>query len=251
MPGAAAVTGTGVLVTGGYGSIGRATLARLAALRVELIAVDQMPLPSDVAALVRREITVDLLDDAEVARCLGRDVPPLNHVIGIAGGGDVEELSQSDPATESLEIFSRVVTHNLHVAFITVRNCVPLLRRATGDRSITLVGSINGYGGYGAPGYSAAKAGVSGLVGTLATPLGAEGIRINCLAPGTVDTENLRLLAERRGVELDLDAVAERAPLRRVLTPDDVARSLVAIALDMPGLTGATVVLDNGQTLIR
>ena len=49
----------------------------------------------------------------------------------------------------------------------------------------------------------------------------------------------------------DLTAVAERAPLRRVLTPADVASSLTAMALDMPGLTGETVVLDNGQTLIR
>jgi NAD(P)-dependent dehydrogenase (short-subunit alcohol dehydrogenase family) len=241
-----------VLVTGASGDIGRHTVALLAGRGAEVITMDRAPLPSDMAVLVRQEITVDLTDDPNVARHLAsEDMPAVHHVIGIAGGGDLDELSQHDPATESIDIFSRVVANNLHLAFMTVRNTVPLLRRQSGERSITLVGSINAYGGYSAPGYSAAKAGLSGLVAALATPLGADGIRINCLALGTVDTANLRYLAEARGLRHDLGVVAEKAPLRRVLTPDDVARSLSAMALDMPGLTGTTIVLDNGQTLIR
>jgi NAD(P)-dependent dehydrogenase (short-subunit alcohol dehydrogenase family) len=252
MPEPGTDVGPAVLVTGAFGDIGRQTVAVLAARGAHVIAMDRRPLPGDVAAVVCHEITVDLTDDADVARRLdAADLPGVRHVIAIAGGGDVDELSQPDPATESLDIFSRVVENNLHLAFVTVRNAVPLLRRQSGDRSITLVGSINAYGGYGAPGYSAAKAGLHGLVAALAVPLGAEGVRINCLALGTVDTENLRYLAEVRGRRHDLAAVAERAPLRRVLTPDDVAHSLTAMALDMPGLTGTTVVLDNGQTLIR
>ena len=242
----------GVLVTGAAGDIGRCTVTAVAARGRRVVALDRTPLPDDAGALVHREITVDLTDDAAVARRLGaEDMPAVGHVVAVAGGGDVDELSQPDPATECLDLFSRVVANNLHAAFVTVRNTVPLLRRQAGDRSITLVGSINAYGGYGAPGYSAAKAGLSGLVAALAAPLGAEGIRINCLALGTVDTANLRYLAEVSGRRHDLVAVAAKAPLQRVLTPDDVARSLVAMALDMPGLTGTTVVLDNGQTLIR
>jgi 3-oxoacyl-[acyl-carrier protein] reductase len=114
-----------------------------------------------------------------------------------------------------------------------------------------LVGSINAFGGYGAPGYSAAKAGLIGLAKALAAPLGADGIRINCVALGTVDTANLHRLAAERAQELDLTAVAARTPLRRVLTPQEVASALVSVALDWPGLTGSTIVLDNGQTLIR
>jgi 3-oxoacyl-[acyl-carrier protein] reductase len=170
--------------------------------------------------------------------------------VAIAGGGDPEELAQEDPATEPLAVFSRVLENNLHTAFTTIRHSAPLLRGGGGDRSIVLVGSINAYGGYGAPGYSAAKAGLIGLVNALATPLGPEGIRINCLALGTVDTENVHSLAER-GLSLDLASVIASAPLRRILTPQDVAAALTAMTLDMSGLTGATVTLDNGQTLIR
>ena len=183
----------------------------------------------------------------EPLESLGR----LQHVVAVAGGGDAGELSQADPATEPLEIFRGVLEANLVTAFATIRHTVPLLRGSEGDRSITLVGSINAFGGYGAPGYSAAKAGMSGLVNALAEPLGAEGIRINCLALGTTDTDNLHELATLTGQTLDLSAVAAKAPLRRVLSPADVGEALAVMAVDMRGLTGTTVVLDNGQCRIR
>lgn len=240
-----------VLVTGASGSIGRATIRAFAGRGLRLATVDRDPLPPAEAELVAHELGADLTDDGAVARALSAIEGPLRHVVAVAGGGDLEELSQGDPATEATEIFARVVANNLHTSFTTIRNAVPLLRDAGGDGSIALVGSINAYGGYGAPGYSAAKAGLSGLAAALAPDLGADGIRINCLALGTVDTENLRALESARGRPIDLEARAARVPLGRVLTPDDVASALVAMTLDMRGLTGSTVVLDNGQMLIR
>lgn len=249
----ASATNGMTLVTGASGSIGRATVRGLAARRGLVVTLDRRPLQEPEAGLVLRHLPVDLTDDAATAAAFAL-LPPerdLRHVIGIAGGGDSAELAQADAATEELVIFARVVTNNLHTAFVTIRHAVPMLRAASGDRSITLVGSINAFGGYGAPGYSAAKAGLIGLVNALAPPLGADGIRINCLVLGTVDTENLRLLAAERPEPLDLSALAARAPLRRVLDPDEVARALVATAHDLTGMTGASVVLDNGQTHIR
>lgn len=240
-------------ITGAAGSIGRATVRTLSSRGLAVATADQRRLPRSEAGLVASELGVDLRDEAAIGnavfrlRSLGR----LEHVIAIAGGGDREELAQSDPVTEDLQIFSRVVTNNLVIAFATIRHVVPLLREGDGNRSITLVGSINAFGGYGAPGYSAAKSGLIGLTNALATPLGADGIRINCLALGTVDTENLRELAAARGASPDLSAIAAKAPLGRVLTPGEVGRALAAIALDMTGLTGTTIVLDNGQTRIR
>jgi NAD(P)-dependent dehydrogenase (short-subunit alcohol dehydrogenase family) len=242
-----------VVITGGGGSIGRHTIARVVDRNCRAVVLDREALPTATARLVSRQLTVDLLDDRAVGEALASigDLPPPHHVIGIAGGGDAEELSQEDTATESMEIFARVVANNLHTAFATIRHTVPMLRRSTGNRSITLVGSINAFGGYGAPGYSAAKAGLSGLVSALTNPLGGDGIRINCVALGTVDTDNLRHLAEVRGLTYDPRSIANRAPLRRILTAAEVADALVSFALDTPGLTGSTIVLDNGQTRIR
>lgn len=242
-----------VLVTGAAGSIGVATVAAVLARGAAVVAADRQALPGHIAGLVSDELRVDLTDDEGTGAAL-RTVAEhgrLRHVIAIAGGGDAGELAEADPAVESLATFSRVVANNLLVAFTTIRHAVPLLRQSSGDRSITLVGSINAYGGYGAPGYSAAKAGLLGLVNSLAPVLGPDGIRVNCLTLGTVDTDNLRALAEARGVRLDLAAVAEQTPLHRVLTPDDVAAALVSMALDMGGLTGSNLVLDNGQLRSR
>jgi 3-oxoacyl-[acyl-carrier protein] reductase len=240
-----------VLVTGASGSIGLATIRAFAAREMRVATLDRQPLGPAEAKLVAHELDADIADDEAVKVAVETIDPPLRHVVAVAGGGDLDELSQEDPATEPLHVFEQVVANNLHTAFVTIRNTVPLLRATTGDRSIVLVGSINAYGGYGAPGYSAAKAGLSGLAAALATPLGAEGIRISCLALGTVDTENLHALDAAQGRTLDIEAIASRAPLGRVLEPEDVASALVAMTLDMRGLTGATVVLDNGQTLIR
>jgi len=242
-----------IFVTGAAGSIGQATVRAFSNRGWAVVSADRRSLPKPQEQLVAGHLLLDLRNDLALAdgvstlRSLGR----LEHVVAIAGGGDLEELSQRDPATEDLHIFSRVVANNLFVAFATIRHVVPLLREAEGDRSITLVGSINAFGGYGAPGYSAAKAGLIGLTNALTTPLGTSGIRINCLALGTVDTENLHQLSSARGAPLDLVQISEHAPLKRVLAPGDVAQALVAMALDMVGLTGATVILDNGQTHIR
>jgi 3-oxoacyl-[acyl-carrier protein] reductase len=241
-------------ITGAAGSIGRATVRALAYRGLAVSTADLKLIGGSEAELVAEEITLDLHEDFALREAMTRlrGLGRLEHVIAIAGGGDRDELAQTDPATEDLKIFARVVSNNLHIAFGTIRHVVPLLRDAgEGNRSITLVGSINAFGGYGAPGYSAAKSGLIGLTNALAQPLGADGIRINCLALGTVDTENLHELAAARGVKPDFPALAAKAPLGRVLTPDEVGGALAAIALDLPGLTGATLVLDNGQMLIR
>ena len=226
-----------VLITGAAGSIGRATVSAFEERGLRVATIDRAE--------------ADLTDDAAAGAAIAAIEGPLRHVVAIAGGGDPDELAQDDAATEPFEVFDRVVRNNLHTAFTTIRHAVPRLRELDGDRAIVLVSSINAYGGYGAPGYSAAKAGLGGLAAALAPPLGADGIRIACLTLGTVDTENLRALGTFQGRPLDLDAVAEKAPLKRVLTPADVAAALAAMTLDMPGLTGTTIVLDNGQTLTR
>jgi NAD(P)-dependent dehydrogenase (short-subunit alcohol dehydrogenase family) len=240
-------------ITGAAGSMGRATVRAFSSRGLAVSTADHRRLPDAESKLLAEELTFDLHDEAAVRDAMTRirSLGPLQHVIAIAGGGDPDELAQSDPATEELQIFARVVSNNLHIAFGTIRHVVPLLRDGEGNRSITLVGSINAYGGYGAPGYSAAKSGLIGLTKALTQPLGADGIRINCLTLGTVDTENVHDLAAARGVDPDLPALSAKAPLGRVLTPEEVGGALAAIALDMPGLTGATIVLDNGQTLIR
>ena len=130
------------LVTGASGSIGRATVRALAARRCPVVTVDRRALPEPEASLALRHLECDLEDDAASADGLASltSEKRLRHVIAIAGGGDAEELAQADPATEDFSIFSRVVANNLHTAFVTVRNVVPPMRAAGGNRLSPLLG---------------------------------------------------------------------------------------------------------------
>jgi NAD(P)-dependent dehydrogenase (short-subunit alcohol dehydrogenase family) len=136
-------------ITGAAGSIGRATLRALSSRGLVVATADRRRLPQSDARLVAGELSIDLHDEAALGNAMSRlrSLGRLEHVIAIAGGGDRDELAQSDPSTEDLEIFSRVVSNNLLIAFATIRQVVPLLREGDGNRSITLIGSINAFGG--------------------------------------------------------------------------------------------------------
>ena len=109
-------------------------------------------------------------------------------MVAIAGGALPEEKTGADLAELPLEVFRASLELNLVTAWITLRAALPHLRRAEGDRSITLTTSTDALASYGLPAYAAAKAGLIGLVNSLAGPLGGDGIRINAVAPGDVPT---------------------------------------------------------------
>ncbi|MBM3661231.1 MAG: SDR family oxidoreductase [Actinobacteria bacterium] len=96
--------------------------------------------------------------------------------------------------------------------------------------------------------YGAAKAGINSLTGTLAVELGAHGIRVVAVAPGTTLTPVVAAAFD--------DATVERLvaahPLGRLTEPDDLARTIVAVASDLGGaVTGSLVFGDNGAHLAR
>lgn len=89
--------------------------------------------------------------------------------------------------------------------------------------------------------YSATKAGVIGLTKALAKELGPSGIRVNCVAPGVIDTEMNHNLSPN-----DLAALADDTPLCRIGTPDEVAKSIYFLANDADFVTGQILSTDGG-----
>ena len=134
---------------------------------------------------------------------------------------------------------------DLSGVFYPVRAAVPgMVRRKAG--SIVTVSSMWGVtGGSCEAPYSAAKAGVIGLTKALAKELGPSHIRVNCVAPGVIDTGMNAHLSRA-----DLDALAEETPLGRIGTPEDVARCVLFLAgEDSAFLTGQVLCPDGGLTL--
>ena len=102
--------------------------------------------------------------------------------------------------------------------------------------------------------YSAAKGAVLSLTRTLAAELAPDGIRVNAICAGTVDTPMARpLLAVRGRGDLDLGAklTAERYPIGRIGTPEEIARTALFLASDESSfVTGTVLTADGGMTIV-
>jgi 3-oxoacyl-[acyl-carrier protein] reductase len=138
-----------------------------------------------------------------------------------------------------------VLAVNLTGAFNVVRAAIPALRRSPCGR-VVLIGSINGLrGAFGQANYAAAKAGLTGLARALALELARDGVTVNVVAPGFIDSAmTAALTAEQRA------AAVARTPLGRAGTPADVAAAVRFLCGDAAGfITGTVLAVDGGQLL--
>jgi 3-oxoacyl-[acyl-carrier protein] reductase len=144
--------------------------------------------------------------------------------------------------------WDRVFAVNVRGMVQVVRACVPMLRESPIAAVVTTC-SIAGV----RPGpqplpYAASKAAAVNLTKTLAGVLGPE-IRVNGVAPGWIAGE---WMEHQLGASYDrlMDRRARQTPLRRVATHDDVAETIVSLALSNPFVTGQVVVVDGGFTAV-
>lgn len=161
----------------------------------------------------------------------------INHIVSLAGGAG-DEWGGLEATTH--ETIVQSVALNLISHICLVKESLPRFAQE-GDRSITLVSSINALGDFGLPAYSAAKAGLLGFVYACTTELGSKGIRINAVLPGTTPTP--RTLKEPK----DFEKYKAGTALGRLTTPEEVANTIYALSHLMTATTGQYVVADCGQ----
>ncbi len=141
--------------------------------------------------------------------------------------------------------WDEVIAVNLTGAFNTARAAAPALRRSRGGR-LVFIGSINGLrGSFGQVNYAAAKAGLVGLARSLALELARDGVTVNVVAPGFIDTAMTRGLPE---------AVRARAlgrtPLGRAGRAEEVAAAVRFLCTEAAGfITGVVLPVDGGQLM--
>lgn len=241
-------------VSGAAGAIGRAVVSKLVERDLVVLALDRdgaaltnlvkqregwvLPIPGE---LPSAEV-LDLLE-----KTLGQ-VGMLHHTVAIAGGATPGELV--DNAT-SLDVasFRGSIEANLVSAWAFIHTCLPWMVKSAGDRSITFCSSRNALAGHGLPAYSAAKAGLHGLLHPLAVELGAQGVRVNAVAPGQIATPFAR--AYHAAQPGHFERIAASSSLGRLATEEDVAAAFTALALDLHGVTGQTIVVDAGAHIWR
>lgn len=144
------------------------------------------------------------------------------------------------------EEWDRVHAVNLRGTYLCARSAIRAMGSQGWGRIITFSSMAAQTGGLQAgPAYVAAKAGVIGLTRSLANSAGPQGITVNCLCPGIIETPMTTVLDEE-----SKRATAARAPLRRNGTPEDVAALVTMLASDAAGfVTGAHLDVNGGLAM--
>ena len=230
------------LVTGGASGIGLATARMLVGegARVAICDINRETLDAaDVGDDVLR-VDADVSDPNQVRLMLGevrdRLGPPLVlvHCAGI--------YRTTAPADVELEEWDLVTSVNLRGAFLVCQGAMAMMRER-GDGRIVLFGSFAARTGglrASAP-YAASKAGIAGLTRHLAQHGGPEGIRVNCIHPGFLETPMNAILGEEAR-----SSAVQNTPLRRLGAPEEGAAMAVVLASDLASFVHGVELDVNG-----
>jgi 2-deoxy-D-gluconate 3-dehydrogenase len=241
------LTGRTALVTGGARGLGRGMTEGLLAAGADVITVQRGPVPDDLdryaaeSGLTLDSIAVDLADLEQVEQMISGllDVRQVDILINNAG------LQHRDDSVDfPLADFDRVLQVNLRVVF---RLCQllgrPMLERGYG-KIINIASMVSWSGGYRVPAYAASKGAVAQLTKALCNEWAGQGVNVNAIAPGYMDTEmNEALIADAERNE----QISARIPAGRWGTPADIAGAAVFLASPAADyIHGAIIPVDGG-----
>lgn len=235
------------LITGGTGGIGLAAVAAFLDHGFDVVATgttesslatlaDRFP---DRPGLTLRR--VDVTQDTDV-ETLVQHLDGIDALINCAGVafGDGQEFRPDS--------FSRVLEINLVGTLRMCAACRPLLARSDAPSIVNIASMLSVFGSAAVPGYSASKGGVVQLTKSLAIAWAGDGIRVNAVAPGWIETplnESARQSADR------YETVRARTPMGRWGQPEDVAGPMVFLCSPAAGfVTGTVLTVDGGYSAV-
>jgi NAD(P)-dependent dehydrogenase (short-subunit alcohol dehydrogenase family) len=231
---------TTALVTGGGSGIGAAVARRLSADGLEVVVTDASLAAAETVAaeLDARALQLDVRDEQQVSPAMA-DVDVLINVAGIGSTTNAPETS--------LDVWENVFAVNARGTFLCCKHAIPGMA-ARGHGSIVNVASVAALVGLrNRAAYSASKGAVVALTRALAIDHVSDGIRVNAVCPGTVDSPWVRRLVEDSGESLD--ALRKRQPMGRLGTPDEIADAIAYLASERAAfVTGSVLVIDGGLT---
>ncbi|MFE6680842.1 SDR family NAD(P)-dependent oxidoreductase [Streptomyces sp. NPDC057729] len=253
MTGTSDFEGMNALVTGGASGIGAAVATMLLARGARVAVLDRETAGAPEGVLA---VTADVTDDDAVREAVDRaaaELGGLHTLVSNAGIGSIGTVE--DNADEE---WTRVLDINVLGMVRTARHALPHLRRAAADRrgavSITHTCSIAATAGLPQRAlYSASKGAVLSLTLAMAADHVREGVRVNCVNPGTADTPWIgRLLGQAVDPAAERAALDARQPLGRLVSADEVAAAIVYLASPAAAsVTGTALAVDGGMQGLR
>ena len=242
------LTGRTAVVTGASSGIGRAIAEAMAeaGANLALVGRDRERLQETITAVTERgaaaepiamELTADdaprTIVDATMAR-----FGALNILVNCAGIFEPQPFE-----TQPLASFDRQMAVNVRAPFALIQAALPHLRP---DGAVVNISSIAGHSGFPlSAAYCATKGAVELMTRALASELGPQGVRVNCVAPGNIRTPmNAQQFADSREYEQLLES---RTPLGRIGATEDIAAAVVYLASPAAKfVTGASWLVDGG-----
>jgi len=238
-----------VLVVGGASGIGLASAERLATdgWRVVLADRDESRLAKEVPRLaasgfsadsVVLEVTSSDSVEAAVSEVVSKHgLDALVNAAGVLQLGTILDVTEAD--------WDRVLTVNLKGAYLTSKAAVAAFLAGNGGTIVNIAsqsGRTSSF--YSAPNYVASKAGLIGLTMVLARQHAAQGIRVNCVAPGLVETP----MIESAYTDEQRASMTSATPIGRFATPAEVADVVAFLVSDQSSyMTGQTLNVNGGS----
>ena len=227
------------LVTGGASGIGRGIAALFAEAGASVAVMDVADAPGVLRGDVSRDEDARAAVASTVARFGALDV--LVNNAGVELYGDVTELTPEE--------WDRQLAVNLKGAYLCSRHVIPHMRGRGGV--IVNISSVHAFVSWPrSPAYDASKAGLLGLTRAMALDHGREGIRVNAICPGYIDTPLLeKWLESVPDREETLRQVLAVHPVGRMGTPRDIAQACLFLASEAASfISGTCLVVDGGMS---
>ena len=240
------------LITGGAGpnGLGFATARQMAAQGARVVIVDLARAePAAAAARLGQGhlgLVADVTDKAACEAAAAEVVKAFDRIDILVNNAGITQ------PVKTLEItaadYDRILDVNLRGTLQMSQAALPAMRQQKAG-SIICISSVSaqrGGGIFGGPHYSAAKAGVLGLARAMAREFGVDGIRVNCITPGLIETDITqgKLTPDRK------KEIAETIPLARLGRADDVAGACIFLASDLSAYcTGITLDVNGGMLI--
>jgi 3-oxoacyl-[acyl-carrier protein] reductase len=241
------IAGRTAIITGAAGGMGRAT-ALLFAAEGANVAVTDLDLAACEAVAAEagpnaKAFALDVSDHDAIRRVIGDIAVHFGGIDILINNAGISAFCALDAGEEYDEIWNRALAILLTAQQRMVRACLPHLRQSDAARIVNIA-STEGLGA--TPGdtpYVAAKTGVTGLTRGLAVDLGKEGITVNCICPGPINTGMTAALPDD-----DKALFAKRrTALRRYGEPEEVAHITLSLVLPAASyITGTIIPVDGG-----
>ena len=239
-----------VLVTGGATGIGERVVEQFARQGARVVFLD---IQKDAGMQLAKQISAggdskpyflhcDLTDTDALRKCIEKTIAKFRTVDVLVNNAANDARHKVEAVTP--EYWDQSIAVNLKHQFFASQAVIPVMKKA-GRGSIINMSSISWMiPSVGLPVYITAKAAIVGLTRTLAHELGADNIRVNCILPGAIFTERQKQLWFTEAYKAE---ILSRQALKRMISPDEVARLVLFLAADdSDAITNQSYVIDGG-----